>query len=157
MWDSEKLLSLHTVKPVYNDHPWDLKNLLLYRGGLKKGLKKIRIKWDSRWSLLIQDGRWLEVKVKTGLTVEVKKVRNKNYFFNTDVQNDFAILEKLAEHQLDLRPQRKWQKLVTTQQTYNSVTQFRSKVKDSRPLGLGFEPPASEQANGRVDFEASLG
>ena len=60
-----------------------------------------------RFSLVVVDSCcWLEVKVKTGLAVDVKKVKKK-LLFNTDVQNDFAILEKLAEHQLDLRPQRK--------------------------------------------------
>jgi hypothetical protein len=55
----------NTVKPVNNDHPWDLKKWSLE----ECCLKNISGKKASGWSLLA-GGHCLEVVVKTGLTVE---------------------------------------------------------------------------------------
>jgi hypothetical protein len=68
-------LQVHTVKPVYNDHPWDPEIVVvvdkwsLFRGHLcnksfKRGLKMV---------VVADSGRYSEVVVNSGLTVFAKK------------------------------------------------------------------------------------
>jgi hypothetical protein len=56
-----------TVKPVYNGHPWNLKNVVVMQGLSKKASFRLAV-LASDWPLWT-DGRYAEVVVRTGLTV----------------------------------------------------------------------------------------
>jgi hypothetical protein len=66
-----------TVKPVNNDHRWDLKKVAVVQNnssclmGVQTGRVNFEVAlvgWDSGWSLLT-GGRYSNVVVSTGLTV----------------------------------------------------------------------------------------
>ncbi len=56
-----------TVKPVYNNHPWDLKKVIVCKRGLIK--VRFRLVVDESNRPLLTDGHCSEVVVKAVLTV----------------------------------------------------------------------------------------
>ncbi len=60
-----------TVKPVYNDHTWDLKNMVLMLGVVRKD------QWQVSFALVVMASNWplltgscySELVVSTGLTL----------------------------------------------------------------------------------------
>jgi hypothetical protein len=57
-----------TVKPVYNDHLWDLKKVAICNRGLIKVRVRLVVNESNR--LLLTGGCCSEVVVKAGLTVQ---------------------------------------------------------------------------------------
>jgi hypothetical protein len=65
-------LQVHTVKPVYNGHAWDLKKVAVWQRCLIK-LRFRLVVDDSNWPLLL-GGRCSQVVVKSGLTVYINYI-----------------------------------------------------------------------------------
>jgi hypothetical protein len=66
-------VSVNTVKPVYNSHPWYPKNWPLYMGGRSVEVFQSKLvsmlAWPDLYWPLVTGGRCSQVAVNTGLTV----------------------------------------------------------------------------------------